>query len=177
MWHNGTELEDHVIVKLMNDDNVNRGESMPATSTRGVQDAILSIGDLKLTATPVFPNHRRRRLQANGDPNDPLHLFFALDAPDGNGAVLCDQLNNDASVEIAYLAPMPAELPIASSSDDGHRRTLSAIRHALASKTDLRRMLSPSFVDRQVGVRVIIGLGLGIGLGIVFGFIKGSGSG
>ena len=81
-------------------------------------------------------------------PLDPLHLFFAVDAPNGNGAALCDQLNNNSSVEIAYLAPLSPNLPTLTSSDD-QRRTLQAIRHALASKTDLRRMLSPSFVHLQ----------------------------
>jgi hypothetical protein len=139
VWHEGAERENHVIVKLINDDDVlNTG-----------QHATLVIGGLKLNAAPVFPTHRRRKLQATGEPSDPLHLFFELDAPDGSGAVLCDKLNNDSSVEIAYLASMPAELPIASSSDDGHRRALSAIHHTLASKADLRRMLSPSFVHLQ----------------------------
>jgi hypothetical protein len=147
VWHNGTESTSHVIIKLVNDRGV-FGELNQLGN--GGQQATLSIGGLNLSnAVPVFPTHRRRKLQATDEPTDQLHLFFELDTPDGNGAALCDILNNDTSVEIAYLAPMPAELPIASSSDDGHRRTLLAIRHALASKTDLRRMLSPSFVHLQ----------------------------
>ena len=148
VWHNGTELENQVIVKLVDDRNETPISPELLAGSTAQQHAILSIGSLNLNAEPVFPNHyRRRKLQA-GVPRDPLHLFFKIDAPDGNGAALCDQLNNDPSVEIAYLAPVHATVPIATSSDD-QRRTLQAIRHALASKTDLRRMLSPSFVDRQ----------------------------
>ena len=147
MWHEGAEVENQVIVKLL-DDRAALDE--PPTSPAGPtaqQHAILSIGDLKLNATPVFPT---RKIQATGVPLDPLHLFFAVDAPDGNGAALCDQLNNDSSVEIAYLAPMPSELglPTLTSSDD-QRRKLQAIRRALASKTELRRLLSPSFTHLQ----------------------------
>jgi hypothetical protein len=152
VWHNGTEHESQVIVKLVHDRAVLDQPSNPGLPAPGLtapQHVILSIGHLNLNAEPVFPTHRRRRkLQATGEPSDPLHLFFVLDAPDGNGAALCDQLNGDSSVEIAYLAPMPPELPIHTSSD-GQLRTLQAIRHALASKTDLRRMLSPSFVHLQ----------------------------
>jgi hypothetical protein len=152
VWHNGTEFENHVIVKLVDDRAVfaetPTNPELRAGSTAQVQHAILSIGDLNLNAEPVFPTHRRRKLQATGVPLDPLHLFFAVDAPNGNGAALCDQLNNNSSVEIAYLAPLSPNLPTLTSSDD-QRRTLQAIRHALASKTDLRRMLSPSFVHLQ----------------------------
>ena len=91
VWHEGTELEKHVIVKLINDDDVLNKR----------RHAALSIGGLKLKAAPVFPTHRRRKLQATGEPSDPLHLFFELDAPDGNGAALCDILNNDTNVEVA----------------------------------------------------------------------------
>ena len=151
VWHEGTEHENQVIVKLVDDravlDEPPTNPELPA-GRAAQQHSILSIGSLKLNAEPVFPTHRRRKLQATGVPLDPLHLFFAVDAPDGNGASLCDQLNNNSNVEIAYLAPMPPELPTLTSSGD-QRRTLQAIRHALTSKTDFRRMLSPSFVDRQ----------------------------
>eukprot|EP00964_Phaeocystis_antarctica_P165451 scaffold145479_cov105-Phaeocystis_antarctica.AAC.2 len=43
---------------------------------------------------------------------------------------------------------MPPEMPTLTSSDDQHR-TLQAIRRALASKTELRRLLSPSFTHLQ----------------------------
>ena len=151
VWHNGTEHENQVIVKLVDDRAVLDQErpGLPGPGPTAPQHVILSIGALNLNAKPVFPTHRRRRkLQATGEASDPLHLFFKLDAPEGNGAALCDQLNGDPSVEIAYLAPLPPQLPIDTSSD-GQRRTLQAIRHALASKTDLRRMLSPSFVHLQ----------------------------
>ena len=152
VWHKGIEHENQVIVKLVNDLAVLDEERprLPGPAGPTVpQHVTLSIGALKLEAKPVFPTHRRRRkLQATGEPSDPLHLFFELDAPEGNGAALCDQLNGYPSVEIAYLAPLPPELPIDTSSD-GQRRTLQAIRHALASKMDLRRMLSPSFVHLQ----------------------------
>ena len=151
VWHKGTELENQVIVKLVDDhavlDEPPTNPELPA-GRAAQQHAILSIGSLKLNAEPVFPTHRRRKLQATGVSFDPLHLFFGIDAPDGNGASLCDQLNNDSSVEIAYLAPVHATLPIATASDD-QRRTLQAIRRALASKTELRRMLSPSFTHLQ----------------------------
>ena len=176
VWHEGMELENKVIVKLMDDSvvlsmDMDLPEPMlpkPEAKRRQLQHtdapknrmarqlsvkgghATLSIGGRNINAMPVFPTQRRRKLQATGKSSDTLHLFFELDASDMSmsGAALCDQLNNDSSVEIAYLAPMPPKLPTLTSSDD-QRRTLQAIRRALASKTELRRLLSPSFTHLQ----------------------------
>ena len=187
VWHNGTELENQVIVKLVDDravlDEPPTNPELPGGST--AQRVVLFIGDLNLTAMSVFPGW----VGAPGDgesgvPLDSLHLFFAVQAPDGHGAALCDQLNNNSNVEIAYLAPMPPELPTLTSSGD-QRRTLQAIRHALTSKTDFRRMLSPSFVDRQ-GYRgpapngfdfdVAEEYAAGLGAGITVADIEGGGN-
>lgn len=170
VWHNGTELQGHVVVKLVDDHGVVDGvDDVPAEAQSGNvlpppndpelpsarrlasvdkrPHATLVIGGLRLDAKAIFPTHRRRKLQATYEPpRDPLHLFFELDAPDGNGAALCDQLNADPNVEIAYLAPVHATLPTTTTSDG----TVKAIRRALASKTELRRMLqSPSFEHLQ----------------------------
>ena len=170
VWHEGMEFENQVIVKLMDDSVVldmdmdlpepmmpKRHAGADAPKNRMARQlsvkeghATLSIGGRNINAVPVFPTQRRRKLQATGKPSDPLHLFFEIDASSMSmtGAALCDHLNNDSSVEIAYLAPMPPEMPTLTSSDN--QRTLQAIRRALASKTELqRRLLSPSFTHLQ----------------------------
>ena len=206
VWHEGMEFENQVIVKLMDDSVVldmdmdlpepmmpERYAGADAPKNRMARQlsvkgghATLSVGGRNINAVPVFPTQRRRKLQATGKPSDPLHLFFEIDASNMSmsGAALCDQLNNDSSVEIAYLAPMPPEMPTLTSSDDQHR-TLQVIRRALASKTELRRLLSPSFTHLQ-GYRgpapngfdfdVAEEYAAGLGAGITVADIEGGGN-
>jgi len=171
VWHNGTESQTHVIVVLVDDQPVHEetppnpslpeetppNPSLPEgrrlTSSTNSHQVRISIAGLQLSAKPLFPTHRRRKLQATNAPADLLHLFFEFEAADGNGTALCDQLNADPAVLLAYLAPISPSLPTAAASSDSGTRRLSThqiIKTALASAEERRRSLqSPSYVHLQ----------------------------
>ena len=70
VWSEGTEYENQVIVKLVDDravlDEPPTNPELPGGSA--AQHVVLFIGDLNLSGVSVFPTHRRRKLQATGVP-------------------------------------------------------------------------------------------------------------